>query len=253
MIHPMDLTGKHFLVTGASSGLGRQTCITLSQLGARISLIARNENRLEETVSLMDGDGHSAFLFDVSAVDEIEDLIKRVVEKSGKLDGFVHAAGIGTSKPLSMTKHDFMQEMMTIHVYSFIELTRVMAKKKNSNDGASIVAISSASTISSNKGQVAYVAAKGALDRAVKPIAIELGESRKIRANTINPGWVKTNMYYSHLKELGQERMDEILTSSFLGAAEPEEIVNTIAFLLSDASTKITGQNIVVDGGWTIH
>ncbi len=253
MINPMDLTGKHFLVTGASSGLGRQTCITLSRLGARISLVARNKERLEETITMMEGSGHTAFQFDVTDIDEIDELVKSVVDKNGKLDGFVHAAGIGTRKPLSMTKHDFMQEMMTIHVFSFIELARIIGKKKNSNDGSSIVVLSSASTFRSDKGQVAYITTKGALDRAVKPIAIELGESRKFRVNTLNPGWVKTEMYYAYIKELGQERMDEMLSASFLGAAEPEEIANMIAFLLSDASPKITGQNIVIDGGWTIH
>ncbi len=130
MINPMDLTGSHIVVTGASSGLGRQTCITLSRLGAKVSLIARNEEKLKETVSLMDGKGHLVFPFDITQVDSLEQLIKDVVENNGKINGFVHAAGVFTRKPLSMTKTDYLQDMMTLHVYSFIEFVRVISKKK---------------------------------------------------------------------------------------------------------------------------
>ncbi len=253
MINPLDLSGKHILVTGASSGLGRQTCITLSQFGAKVTLIARNEEKLKQTLSSMEGTEHFFIPFDVSNVEMIEGIIKQAVEQNGKLNGLVHAAGVGTSKPLNMTKYDFMLGMMNLHFFSFVEMTRLFGKKKYSEDEGSIVAISSASTFSADKGQTAYIATKGAIDKAIRPMAIELGESRKIRINTVNPGWVKTEMYFQHLQELGQERMDEKLKESFLGAAEPADIANTIAFLLSDVSKKITGQNIILDGGWTIH
>lgn len=253
MFNPMDLTCRHIVVTGASSGLGRQTSITLSQLGAKVSLIARNEEKLKKTVSLMEGPGHFVYPFDITQIDAIEEVVKTIASKNGKINGFVHAAGVGTSKPLSMTKHNFLQNMMALHVYSFVEFVRAIAKKKMSDDGTSIVAVSSATTLSADKGKVAYVATKGALDRLVRPLAVELGESRKFRVNTVNPGWIKTDMFYNFIEEQGQERMDEILKPCFLGASEPVDVANTIAFLLSDASRMITGQNIVIDGGWTIH
>lgn len=253
MNNPMELTGKHIVVTGASSGLGRATCVLLSQLGAKVSLIARNEEKLKQTISMMEMGEHLEFPFDVTNIDEIEELVKRIVLKNGKIDGFVHAAGIGTVKPLSMTKYDFMLDMMKIHLFSFVEFVRAIGKKKNSNNGSSIVAIASAGTIHSDKGKVAYSATKGALDAVIRPMAVELGELRQFRVNTINPGWIKTDMYYGFIQEFGQERMDEILSTHVLGAAEPVEIANMIAFLLSDASQKVTGQNIIVDSGWTIH
>ena len=114
------------------------------------------------------------------------------------------------------------------------------------------MAVSSAGTRHSDKGKVAYAATKGSLDAVVLPMAIELGESKKIRVNTVNPGWIKTDMYYGYIEEFGEDKMKEIEDKHFLGASEPEEVANVIAFLLSDATTKITGQSIVIDGGWTI-
>ena len=253
MQNPMDMSGKHIVVTGASSGLGRATCVLLSELGAHVSLIARSEDKLGETLRLMKGEGHHAYPYDLTQIEGIEALVKSIIVESGKIDGLAHVAGISTSKPITMTKYDFILDMMNLHFFSFAELVRNISKKKNSNDGASIVAVSSAATDHSDKGKLAYSSTKGALDKAVRPMAVELGESRQFRVNTVNPGWIKTEMYYGFIEEFGQERMNEILPTHILGAAEPEDVANVIAFLLSDAARKITGQNIVVDSGWTIH
>lgn len=253
MINPMDLSGKCCLVTGASSGLGRQVCVTLSSLGAKVILVARREEMLQETERLMEGNGHVCYPFDLNKVDEIEELFKKIVAESGKLDGFVHCAGLGAVKPLAATTYDFMQEMMRVNVLSFIEIARVMTKKKNCNSNASIVAISSMSSIRGDKAKTAYSATKGALDSAILAMAMELGETKKIRVNTVNPAWIKTDMYYKYIEVCGKEKIDEVDQRQFLGVSTPQEIANVIAFLLSPAASQITGQSIVVDGGWTIN
>ena len=248
-----ELTDKHIIVTGASSGLGREICKEISSLGARVSLIARREEKLKETIELMKGVNHRVYGFDVCKIEQIEDLVAKIVEYNGKVDGFVHAAGIGTMRPLSMTNYDFMLEMMKIHLFSFVEFSRILGKKKNTNDYASLVAVSTAGTMHCDKGKVAYVATKGALDKVVRAIAVELGESRKIRINTINPGWIKTDMFFDFIKDFGEEKMEKLLEPQLLGLEEPEEVAKLIAFLLSDSARKITGQNLIIDGGLTLH
>ena len=113
MINPMDLTGRTYLVTGASSGMGKQVCITLSKLGANVVLVARNEKRLKDTLDLMESPkNHLIESFDLNDLGKIEELIKTTVLKVGKFDGFCHCAGLGTMKPLLATTPEFMEEMM---------------------------------------------------------------------------------------------------------------------------------------------
>lgn len=253
MINPMDLTGKTYLITGASSGIGREVCITLSKLGARIALVARNENRLKETVNLMDApDIHKLVAFDLNLLDKIEEVIKVTVNEVGKFDGFCHCAGLGTTKPLSVTTPAFMEEMMRINLFSFVEITRCLTKKKYCNANMNIVAISSAASIRGDKAKTAYCSTKGALDSAVQALATELGTTKKIRVNSINPAWVNTEIFRNYIEIAGDEKIKEIEEKQFLGVTEPSFIANTVAFLLSDASSAITGQSIIVDGGGTI-
>lgn len=253
MINPMDLTGKHIVVTGASSGVGQQTAVTLSQLGAKVSILARNEANLQKTLDLMEGEGHKAYPFDVRNIDDIEGLVKTIVADGGKIDGFVHVAGIGTSKPIGMTRYDFILDMMNIHLFSFVEFARVIGKKKFSNDWCSYVGISSSATFMPGGAKVAYTTTKGALDASVRALSVDLGISRKQRFNTINPAWIHTQLFDQTVANLGQEQMDEMAEKQFLGVMEPENVAMCIAFLVSDASRMITGRNILMDGGYTLH
>lgn len=253
MINPMDLSGKTILVTGASSGMGRATCVTLSQLGAKVILVARSEEGLEHTRALMDRpEKHTIVSYDLRNLDGIGALVKRIVTNAGKLDGFVHSAGIGTMKPLMTTKPSFMNEMMTINLYSFVEIVRCISRRGFCNTGLSIVAISSAASIRGDKAKIAYCSSKGALDSAVQSLAAELGAKNKYRVNSVNPGWVNTEMFKAYVDAVGEEKIREIEERQFLGVTDPSAIASTIAFLISNASCAITGQSILVDGGRTI-
>ena len=250
MINPMDLTDKHILISGASSGIGKETAIHLSQLGAKITMIARNEQKLQKVKANLEGDGHSYYSFDLNTLDEIEALVKKMVLEQGKFDGFVHSAGIGTARPLSLTTSKFVDEIMRINFYSFIELTRIITKKKNCSDNASVVAVSSISSIMGDKAKTIYSASKGAIDSAVKSMAHELSE-RKIRINSVLPGYINTEMTHEYYESVGEAAFEQdVLAKQYLGLGEPIDVANTIAFLLSDAAKLITGTNLYVDGGY---
>ena len=246
MINPMALTGKHIVVTGASSGIGRSTCIQASRLGAKVSLIARNEEKLKETLSLMEGEGHSYYVFDLNEINEIDGLITSISEKQGPIDGLVHCAGIGTNRPLKLTKYDFVEQMTRINYFAFVELIRAAAAKKRSNDNASYVGISSVASIRGDKTQGAYAATKGAMNSIVHSFAKEL-TPRRIRVNTIAFGMVETDMYKGFLEAGGNN--EELLRNQICGVIPIEYAGNAICFLLSDASKYITGGTLNYDAG----
>ena len=243
----MELTGRHIIVTGASAGIGRATCIQASKLGAKVSMIARNEERLKETLSFMEGIGHSYYVFDLNEVEEIDSLIAQIVERDGTIDGLVHCAGIGNDRPIKFVKPDFVEKMTTIHYYAFAELIRASSYRKRSNAGASYVGASSVASIRGDKSQLAYSGAKGAMNAIVHPAAKELA-LKGIRVNTIVFGMVETDMYKGFL-ESGNSNED-LLKAQYLGIIPAEYAGNAICFLLSDVSKFITGGSLNYDSGY---
>lgn len=250
MINPMELTGKHILVTGASQGIGRETAIQICRLGAKVSLISRNEEKLIATLGLLDGKDNEVYPYDLKNIEDIEKLVKLIVSKRGAFDGLVHCAGIATMRPLSMTKYDFLHDMMLINFYAFVELVRCISKKKNHNKGASFVGMSSIASKAGDKSKIAYCASKSAMDAAVRCMAKEL-EPKKIRVNTVVAGLIKTDMYKEIIDKVGDDSVNlNVLDKQYMGMGEPLDIANSIAFLLSDASKFITGTGLIADGGY---
>lgn len=246
----MSLLGKKILVTGASSGIGKATAVYLSQLGASLIITARKEEPLKETLESLDGDGHSTMIFELKEIEEIESFIDELVMNSGKLDGLVHCAGIGEMRPLQLAKYESIHETMLVNFYAFIELCRVISKKKNYNERASLVAISSVAGQRGQKSKLAYCASKSALDSAVKVMAKELA-NKKIRVNTVVPGFLRTDMYDAYLETAGDAEFEKnVLAYQYLGLGQAEDAASAIAYLLSEASKFITGTGLVVDGGY---
>ena len=250
MDNPMNLCQKTILISGASSGIGKEIAEQISRLGAKVILLARNEEKLKELENNLEGEGHQIYVFDLSKLDEIEAIVKTIVKENGPLDGYVHSAGIGSTRPLHMLKPLKLQEVMNVNFNSFVEVVRCLSKRSNFNEGASIIGISSVAGQEGNQSKTAYCASKAAMDAAVRCIAKELS-NRRIRANTIAPGLADTNMFQTFINNSGSDSEDakNVLSRQYLGVIPPREIAMMAAFLLSDAAAHITGTTIAIDSG----
>lgn len=247
MINPMELTGKHILITGGSSGIGRAAAVQASRLGAKVTIIARNEERLQETISMMDNaELHQYYVMDLNEVEKIESLIKQIVAERGAIDGFCHAAGIGTARVLKSSKISYVEKMFKIHVFSFIEMVRCLSLNGNLNMNASIVGVSSVAAEKGNISQCIYGSAKAAMNGFVIPAALELS-SRNIRINTVAFAMVRTEMFDDFLDVGGDVK---VLNRQYLGVIDVESAVSTINYLFSDSAKFITGSIIPVYAGY---
>ena len=242
-----DFTGKRILVTGASSGIGVAISKTLSDAGAEVIMVARNAEKLAAAAETMGIQEY--YSIDLSDVPGLGAQIEAIIKERGPLDGFVHSAGIGTVRPIKMCTYDYMKQMMDINFFSFIEIVRVITKKKNCNEGMGIVGISSVAAEEGNQSKTGYCASKAAMNGAVRCLAKELAP-KKIRVNAVMPGITRTAIFDQIMDNGGDsEDLKGILQRQYLGICEPDNIAATVAFLLSEESDFITGSAIAVDSG----
>lgn len=244
-----NFSGKQILITGASSGIGRATAIMLSKLGANIIMISSNSEKLNKTFELLDGVNHRSFQYDLSDIDKLEPKIKEIISQCGPVDGFVHSAGIAPVRPLNMTKYEFILNVMNINFFSFIEIVRCITKKNAFNSGLSIVGVSAIGAFIGNVTKTAYCSSKAAMNSAVRCLGKELAV-KNIRINTVAPGVTNTLML-DDLKSFNLESNEykSIIDRQYLGICEPEDIAESIIFLLSNSSRMISGSCIPIDGG----
>lgn len=247
--NPFSLEGKSVLVTGASSGIGRQCAIDCSKMGAKVIAIGRDNERLKSVMSEMNGDNF-CFSYDLSDIKGIKDLIFSIVNKQGKLDGFVHAAGIEVTNPAKLLRLEDYETLYRINCLSAFEIVKHFFGIKTFNSGGSIVLISSISGIIARKGLSAYAASKGALISAAKVMALEMAH-REIRVNTVSPGTILTPMMQKVLDAMSEEQKKNRIENFPLGLGRQTDISNACIYLLSDASRWVTGQNLIIDGGFT--
>jgi NAD(P)-dependent dehydrogenase (short-subunit alcohol dehydrogenase family) len=248
MYNPFSLKGKAVLVTGASSGIGRAIAIECSKMGATVVMNARNEERLQETLSQMEGDGHSIITADLSDEDQRESLI----EKTPVLDGLVHCAGITKTLPFQFASRENIDEVMNVNFYAPIELTRLLIKHKGLAKNSSVVFISSISGVfCSAPASSVYSASKGAINGIIKGMALDLAP-KGIRVNSVNPGVIETHIFDSGV--ITKEQLEEDRKRYPLKRhGKSEEVAYAAIYLLSDASSWVTGSNLVIDGGYTLQ
>ena len=182
---------------------------------------------------------------------DLESIAKEVVKEEGPFDGIVFSKTASDFRPLSMTKHQVLEKVMNENFFSFIDILRTVIKNKGIKENASIVAMSSISSIRSMKAKTAFSAAKAALDSSVRCLAAELVD-KGIRINSIQKGGVDADMEKSHIQDITAISGGENISRQPLGLTKAEEVGNTVVFLLSDATKTITGTSIVIDGGYTL-
>ena len=236
---PFSLEGKVILVTGASSGIGRQCCITLAQMGVTVILIGRNRERLEETRKMMcNEDKHIYWSADLAEIASLSQLAKDINDNVGPIDGLVNCAGVSTTLPLRFVELEKVDDFLRINVMSGYFLVKEFSRAGMFNHGASFIFMSSIMGIVGEVGKSLYGLTKGAIISMV---------------NCISPGVVVTpiNENLPHIANADKRAVLE--KKHLLGLGKTEYIANTCVFLLSDASCWITGQNIIVDGGYTIQ
>lgn len=250
MYNPFTLEGKTILVTGAGGGIGRATAIACSKMGATLVVTDINAETLAETFSLLetkDDRNHQMLTADLTN----EEVLDKMVAEMPQLDGIVCNAGISKVLPIQFLNAEDMNRIMAINAFAPMYMTQRLYKKKRINRGGSIVYTVSISGVSMvSMGGVMYAVSKNALDAFMRNAALEFAV-RNIRVNSVNPSRVKTSLIQNSVYS-EEEVAKDLQTYPLKRYAEPEEIANSIVFLLSDASSYITGHALIVDGGKTL-
>ena len=249
---PFDLTGKTIVVTGASSGIGQQCAVSLSEQGAKIIAIGRNEERLSETIAQLNKNSdHLKYSLDLTDYEKVTQWFNDAKEAFGTVDGVVNAAGISPTIPFRAVSPEKMQEAFNINVIAAMNFTKLLCKPSTINkEGASIIFISSVMGNYGEMGKSLYGMTKGALTAGIKSLALEYAP-KKIRFNSISPAVVISPMSMSSVYSKDPEALERVKSYHPLGLGEPIDVANATTFLLSPASRWITGTNLIIDGGYT--
>ena len=246
MNSPFSLEGKTILVTGASSGIGHAIAISLSFNGAKVVITGRNKERLIATNDCLSKHvTHFLITADLTQEDEIE----KLSEEIPVLDGIVFCAGVIEYTPAKQITIESIDSVMNINFKSQIMLYKALHSKRKIAKKSSLVFISSIAAKMATPATLVYAASKAAINSAIRVLASELSKM-KIRVNSISPGLVKTPLLEN--SSIEREIMIENETRYPLGLCEVEDIANASIFLLSNASKKITGTDLIVDGGYLL-
>lgn len=242
-----NLSEKKVLVTGASSGIGRETAILISKLGGNLILTGRDKERLDDTMNLLEGSDHQSMVADLTNEEELNKLVDSLPE----LNGLVHSAGIVGPTPTKFIRQENISRMLRINFEVPVLLTARILQKKRITNNSSIVFMSTVATQMPYFGGALYNSSKSALESYSKTLALELVK-RGIRSNCISPGLVNTPMINTPAGDDQMELVDESLGRYLkkypMGIGEPQDVASAIVFFISDESKWISGTNLVMGG-----
>lgn len=252
MLKTFSLEGKTILITGSSSGIGRACAVACSEAGARVIALGRNQERLKETLRLLnDKAGHRMYGVDLTDFKNVDRLMESFEAEEMKVDGVINSAGISTTLPLRALNPDKIQHYVDVNVTSAIYLSKWATRKKLlPENGSSIIFLSSVMGSVGESGKFLYSLTKGALLAASRSLAVELA-SKNVRVNCISPGVVETPMSETAVYSQNEDALNKIKNLHPLGLGRPEDVAHAAIYLLSDASRWVTGSNLFVDGGYT--
>lgn len=241
--NPFTLKGKTILVTGASSGIGQGIAITCSKMGATVIINGRNTTRLQETLAQMAGEGHSIVAADLTDTETVGAMVAQLP----KLDGVVHCAGLGQRILCKDLHSDEVNQVMDVNFKAPALLQAELLRQKRINKEASIVFVASIASWSPSFGNSVYSASKGAIISYANCLALELAP-RKIRVNCISPAMVWTDLVMQGAVTEEQLKEDE-QRYPLKRYGSPDDIANLAVYMLSDASSWMTGSNVQITGG----
>jgi NAD(P)-dependent dehydrogenase (short-subunit alcohol dehydrogenase family) len=251
-VQPGSPDGSVALVSGASRGIGRAIALDLAAAGYDVVAAARSAEALAELAAEIESLGRSALALpaDLAAVDSLADVAERAFGWRGRVDVLVNAAGvIVRSGPLEVTPDDW-DAVFDVNVRGTFFLTREIGRRMLEAGGGSIVTVTSLAGEVPTRAALGYQASKAALIQLTRALAVQWAPT--VRVNAVAPGYVRTDLNAGWLAD--EENLGYVLGNTPLGrVGEPPDVAGAVRFLASPAAAYVTGQNLRVDGGWSVR